>query len=583
MSRFSTLTSQHSNARDVERQRLERMMGQLRREVTPRDGGGGGSCREAPMGARQSERRFLPPRRRDGGRAGGGAGGTPAASPSPSPGPVASEAVGGGDRSHASSRTGSAQGRPRASAGGCADGTSACVADLVPRPGDEAIEIGGGERAPSVEIAWLWRQSSRMEEEAAEVAAFLTRHNLDRYSSLLLSEGSGLGGSLDMLRDADDEAFEQVGLPKSPRVRLRAALQAELDAELDAAAATAAAAVAASAPSSRPTSSSSVLSSKRAPPRPTNGSVESEGGTGAESSQWGRLGRIPAGWHLADPERLRLRSSGGVAPMPKKSPVVLVDSGCGDGVAEEESDDEMQPVLVGSAAAGAAAAAATAASSLVRRPASSSDSQPRQRPSPRAFASTDVSTDPSGASASSPSTSSRPAAAAVFSSSPGVASRLAEAAIDATDGAFSRPGTAASVSASRPGSSAGDKVCCYECFKQLRRQAAVTAEDASVGTTRSFCGEACAARFRESAQARGARGRELLELRNSLLSEPSISSDSIVGARESSAGGRGREDGGARDGGEAAAPITAQPPPLSRSATGVVRRNGAARRVGTNA
>uniref|UniRef100_A0A7S4VKA7 SAM domain-containing protein n=1 Tax=Alexandrium monilatum TaxID=311494 RepID=A0A7S4VKA7_9DINO len=56
MSRFSTIDAQHSAARELERQRLERKMGQLRREVE-----GGGAATAAPC---SGDRRFQPPRRR---------------------------------------------------------------------------------------------------------------------------------------------------------------------------------------------------------------------------------------------------------------------------------------------------------------------------------------------------------------------------------------------------------------------------------------------------------------------------------------------------------------------------------------
>lgn len=246
MSRFSTISTQHSALRDLERQKLERKLGQLRREVEGSDQ----VCTK--LGGQRDERRFKPPRRRQ----------------------------------HAA-RCNSEAGHHSARG----DENTSC------RPGPGA-DIAGGERAQSVEIAWLWHASNRMEEDAEQVASFLTKHGLDRYGALLADDPSGIGASLEALVQADDSALEEAGVPASPRQRLLVALKAE--------AASLAAAAAAAAPASRPRSAASAPGDSLRPKPATPSSIPAA--SPSSGDRWGCLGRAPAGWHrVAQPDGLSSR------------------------------------------------------------------------------------------------------------------------------------------------------------------------------------------------------------------------------------------------------------------------------------
>jgi len=61
-----------------------------------------------------------------------------------------------------------------------------------------------------------------------------------------------------------------------------------------------------------------------------------------------------------------------------------------------------------------------------------------------------------------------------------------------------------------------EKVCCYECFKQVYAEFAVLVDDSTHSIVRSFCNIHCANRFREALRARIQREHELSELRKSL-------------------------------------------------------------------
>jgi len=104
-------------------------------------------------------------------------------------------------------------------------GVSAVADDDGTRRLGPGSDISTGDRAQSVEIMWLLSASNRMEDDAEKVAAFLTKHGLDRYGSLLAEEPSGLGGSLEALSEADDVTLEGIGMPASPRQRLLDALR----------------------------------------------------------------------------------------------------------------------------------------------------------------------------------------------------------------------------------------------------------------------------------------------------------------------------------------------------------------------
>jgi len=183
MSRFSTINSHHSALCDLERQRLERKMGQLRRELGDK-GGDSGACTPTPGAA--GGRRFQPPRRKV---------------------PVAPRTASRGSSARPFIRSQEANGE------GAETPSTEVTADMQ-----------GG--APSAEMAWLLRACSRMEGEAEEVEEFLVQHDLGRYLPLLADDPSGLGSSLEALRLADEEALEGLGIPPSPRRRLLAALEA---------------------------------------------------------------------------------------------------------------------------------------------------------------------------------------------------------------------------------------------------------------------------------------------------------------------------------------------------------------------
>jgi len=213
MSKYSTLDAQHSALRDLERQRLERMMGQLRREVETKNG---------PQ-HRPADPRFQPPRRKSKVE--------PSHTPPQSGAPI-----------------------------------SGSSPDM------------GGDRVQSVEIAWLWRVSNQMDDEADEVNKFLTKHGLDRYAAILANDPGGLGTSLELLRLADDAALEKLGLSAPHRAQLLAALRQELPVSAFVTAG-------GSTPSSRPRSAASV--------QPNS----AQGSKCATPVSAGRLGKPPPGWH----------------------------------------------------------------------------------------------------------------------------------------------------------------------------------------------------------------------------------------------------------------------------------------------
>lgn len=178
MSRFSSLQSHHSATRELERQRLERMMKNLRREVEVRDAGSGGGTKDS-----QTRPRFQPQQ-------------PSSSSSSRRSGYPPSISV---QRGHTSERGSTPQ----------------------PGPGAESPEMCI-ESARSVEIAWLMSAGARLDAEAELVEKFLGRHGLERYAVLLTNDP--VGSSLDALRQADDALLASLGLAKSPRTRLLTAI-----------------------------------------------------------------------------------------------------------------------------------------------------------------------------------------------------------------------------------------------------------------------------------------------------------------------------------------------------------------------
>lgn len=406
MSIFSTLDAQHTALRDVERQRLERMIGKLRIDVE------GKNCKaDLPKaGARRGqERRFQPPKRAPRG-----------GQQAPPDGPAR--------------RGGSPELPP--------DG---------PAPEEQT------EGAPSVEVAWLMRYSDRCDDEAAEVAAFLTTHGLDRYVALLTEPG-GPGSSLDELRMADEALLVDAGMPATPRRQLLAALGAAPPEPL----APTKSGPSGETPASRPASSSSVASAGRP--------ASSSSASGAQP-KWGKLGRAPVGWNIKAPVRTSVTSA--------RVGLDHVDMCCGDddGVAERSDDDG--PAMV--------------TSGVVVAELPLGDAKPPP------------------ASAETPLGASRPPsrAAVTPAATPLGGGRRPSSAAASVGPELSRPG-----SSYGPGK---EKACCYECYRQVHAQFAVEVEDSLQAVIRQFCGAECAKRFETSLAARLEREQELRELRGAVL------------------------------------------------------------------
>lgn len=184
-------------------------------------------------------------------------------------------------------------------------------APVDPRPAPKssvvvAEDIPSAERAPSVEMAWLIRASSRMDEEQMEVQAFLAQAGLQRFAPLLLEAPGAPGTSMEALQAMTEERLRDAGLPSLPRYMLLCALEAELQKS---------SAPSFDAPQER---------------RPSQ--------TAAEQPQWATLGRAPPGWRLTTP--------GGVGSevAPLRTSFVgrraMVDAACG-GDDEEEPEAEV--------------------------------------------------------------------------------------------------------------------------------------------------------------------------------------------------------------------------------------------------
>merc|ERR1712217_402699 len=83
----------------------------------------------------------------------------------------------------------------------------------------------------------------------------------------------------------------------------------------------------------------------------------------------------------------------------------------------------------------------------------------------------------------------------------------------------SRPGTQSGTRPTTADSAAGSdtrvssKICCYHCYRQVHATRAVPVEDPALNGIRQFCSDACADQFRQASAARGARERELEDLR----------------------------------------------------------------------
>jgi len=253
MSRFSTIDGQHSALRDLERQRLEKLMGQLRREVEPT----------------AKARRFQPPRRKE----------------------RVSKA-----RNEREVLTRDAP---------CTANEHSCVPmppplprTTTPRGTVNAANALSAPTAPSAEMAWLLRVSERFDEEAAQVHAFLAEHSLEQYAALLESGPGAPGSSMEALQAASAELLEQVGLPPSPRRRLLNALEVQ-------------------------------------------GDLNSEQQTQGDhdfAPHWGRLGRMPWGWHRCEGRNARV--------VTRSAPVSHADAAVGDDSPRRAVEEVMDEVMI---------------------------------------------------------------------------------------------------------------------------------------------------------------------------------------------------------------------------------------------
>jgi len=153
-------------------------------------------------------------------------------------------------------------------------------------------------RPQSVEITWLMRTCQRMDDEASEVADFLSRHGFDRHAKALVNASSGIGASLSSLMDADEASLAEVGFTDAEQQMLRTALQQKFGHE------------------SRPSTRQSI------------NFVEDAGAAGPKVSAWAKLGAPPPGWaRVAENKPAR----------EKAKKVVLVDS-CVGGEDSVEGD-----------------------------------------------------------------------------------------------------------------------------------------------------------------------------------------------------------------------------------------------------
>lgn len=184
------------------------------------------------------------------------------------------------------------------SCGGTRPGSEPSSGDRGARPGSEA-EACTGDRAPSVEMAWLLRAQSRMEEDEEEVDAFLARHELSRYAPLLAEDTEGLGASLEALRKADDADLAKAGFPALARAQLLKALAEEHYCQGEDAAAA-------------DEGPQFVVSAEAA---------------GPASQNWGCLGQVPPGWRRMQPSGADGQE---VVVLTRAHPTTRVDSGCGD-------------------------------------------------------------------------------------------------------------------------------------------------------------------------------------------------------------------------------------------------------------
>lgn len=448
MSKFSTIDSQHAALRDLERQRLERMMGQLRREVDCADG------------VKVQQRRFQPPRRTD--------------NPS-KPAPRAPRrGIAEPGIEEQSSSLKSSSGADRGAAPG-------------PIPG----EILSG--SPSVEMAWLMQVSSQMDTEQEEVQAFLARHGLDRYATLLSEDPGGIGSSMENLRLADDAGLADVGLMPSPRRHLLEALrQSQEDDVLELqrdAASSASPIIPAGSRASTP--GAAFLTAARDRSSPSMLPEVSPQGRSVSSTSSARLGRLPPGWE---------RRPTGTTPVHNKvryltAPVTKVDASCGD----DDGDGS------GGESVSAEGFLAPRAPDILSLDAASSGQRvsvaPREDASAGADGENCLDADLLDATAN------------VSESEP--PRRSVSSMVSGT-----RPSSSSSVGAqsfsSRPASRAGnlESVCCYQCYKQVYPQFAVEVGETAL---RRFCGSTCADQFRKALSARQVeRDRRLGELRNSV-------------------------------------------------------------------
>merc|ERR1712129_170862 len=147
------------------------------------------------------------------------------------------------------------------------------------------------------------------EEQALEVQAFLARHELDRYATLLADSEEGIGNSLDALSLADHESLAKAGLPPSACSQLLEAIAHEEDLR--------------TAPPSEPAA--------RRDSRPSSGgsglpgvNVISEPRARGAAPHWRGLHRAPPGW-----SRTKVGEDGQRRPVVPQVRVATVDVATG--------------------------------------------------------------------------------------------------------------------------------------------------------------------------------------------------------------------------------------------------------------
>jgi len=313
-------------------------------------------------------------------------------------------------------------------------------------------------RPQSVEIAWLMRTSQRMDEEASEVVDFLSRNGLRECSSKLVNAPSGVGSSMASLHEADEELLAEAGMTSSEQQLLQAALQNECQ--------------------SHTAAEDAGRCESRSAASDTEGRATPSQAGKQQALQ--KLRAPPPGWScVATPPQKQSQSE-------KIRKVILVDSGVGgEDPIPEEDEEPCGHGEVMSAALSEGVGSATPEMVHALPPLRPEVGDGLLMKQPAVFLGAD--------SVATPATTRPPTASS-------------QATVQTTSTGARRP--------------AGDnKVCCYECFRQVHAQHAVSLDNdgGAVTSQRHFCSEACASRFQKACAQRSQRAQELSQLRAQVL------------------------------------------------------------------